>query len=276
MVVAAGPKAFTSGTFLCHPDVALPDSSAHWFTCPKCGTRVRADVAPPDLYRDDYPVARGHHDPAVGRCKVQTLERWLTKLEIAIAGRVVCEIGFGGAACLAALQVKGAIVFGLEPVPANRAHARSLDIPDAHVFDVDPLPALPHKVDLWLFQDSFEHVPDPNRLVQWMAGESAPKARVLLVAPNANSISRSLMGPFWLHAVPDHFVHYSRGGVTSIFARGGFRVVQTFRPTKLVSLKMVWRHLRVLAGTPVASNKGWDGVRLWFNFGEMGLLLERE
>jgi hypothetical protein len=263
--------------FPCHPEIALHDSRSRWLRCPACTTRVRNEPSPAEVYGNDYPAARGHHDLAVGRCKARTLERWLAELGIAVAGRVVCEIGFGGAACLAALQEGGATVLGLEPVPANRAHAQSLGIPSAHVFDVDPLPALPRKPDLWLLQDSFEHVPDPNALARWMAHESSPSARALLVAPDAESLSRRLMGPLWLHEVPDHRVHYSRSGVASIFARAGFRVVRAFRPVKLVSLAMAWSHLRVLAGAPAAAREGsLSGARVWFNLGEMGLLLERD
>jgi hypothetical protein len=275
--LAAGPDAFVSGAFPCHPEIAWPESRSRWLRCPVCGTRVRSDAAPADVYGNDYPAARGHYDPAVKHCKVRTLERWLAELGIAVAGRIVCEIGFGGAACLAALQARGATVFGLEPVPANRAHAQLLGIPSGRIFDADPLPALPRKPELWLLQDSFEHVPDPNALARWMARESSPTAHAVLVAPDAESISRRLMGPLWLHEVPDHRVHYSRAGVASIFARAGFRVVRAFRPVKLVSLAMAWSHLRVLAGMPAAARpSGRDGVRVWFNLGEMGLLLERD
>jgi hypothetical protein len=266
-----------SDAFPCHPEIALPDARARWIRCPVCATCVRGGAQPAELYGDEYPAARGHHDPAVGRCKVGTLERWLAELGVAVSGRTICEIGFGGAACLAALQARGATVLGLEPVPVNRVRAQSLGIPSAHLFDADPLPVLPRKPDLWLLQDSFEHVPDPNALARWMSRESAAGALALLVAPDAESWSRKLMGPLWLHEVPDHRVHYSRAGVAAIFGRAGFRVAREFRPTKLVSLAMAWSHLRLLAGAPApARENGRDGARIWFNLGEMGLLLERD
>jgi hypothetical protein len=99
---------------------------------------------------------------------------------------------------------------------------------------------------------------------------------VLLVAPDARAPSRALLGPLWLHDVPDHRVHYSRAGVAAIFARAGFRVARSFRPVKCLSAAMVWSHLRLLAGAPAparASRAG--GLHVWFNLGEMGLLLER-
>ena len=175
------------------------------------------------------------------------------------------------------LQQGGATVFGIEPVAANRAHARSLGIPGQHLFEADPLPDLPHEIDLWLFQDSFEHIPDPNRLTQWMARYSSPRAYILLVAPNADALSRKMMGPLWLHNVPDHVVYYSRAGVGSIFASAGFRILKTFRPLKLISLTTVWHHLRLLARRPAPLNKtGASQFCFWFNLGEMGLLLQRD
>jgi hypothetical protein len=269
------PETLVHNAFPCHPEITLPVSRSRWLDCPACGTRVLAGSGA-YTYGNDYPATRGHHDPAIGRCKVRTLERWLKGIRIDVSGRVVCEIGFGGAACLAALQRQGATVLGLEPVPANRAHAESLGIPGAHLFDVDPLPHLPFRPSLWLLQDTFEHVPDPNALARWMTNESSEISQVLLVAPDAQSISRKLMGRFWLHQVPDHHIHYSQSGVASIFARARFRVVQTFRPVKLVSLAMVRNHLRVLAGATAESRSGrWDRVHIWFNIGEMGLLLEQ-
>jgi len=266
-----------TGAFPCHPEVALPTAGARWRVCPACGTRVRRDAEEADHYGEDYPAARGHHDPAVGRCKVRTLERWLGAVGADAKGLAVCEVGFGGAACLAALQSRGAFAVGLEPIAANRSHAESLGIPRTCLFAADPLPELPRPIDLWLFQDSFEHVPDPNRLAAWVAHQSAPGARVLLVAPDAGSWSRRCLGPLWLHDLPDHRVHYSRGGVGAIFGRAGFRIAREFRPLKLVSLGMVWSHLRLLTGALAAERDGArDGPRVWFNVGEMGLWLERD
>jgi hypothetical protein len=277
MALATGAEIQGNRTFPCHSEVDPDDSSCHWLTCPRCGTRIRREPMSSEGYGDDYPAARGHHDPEIALCKARTLERWLAEVRIDVAGKIVCEIGFGGAGCLAAMHTAGATVLGLEPIAANREHARVLGIPLENLFDVDPLPVLPLKPDFWLLLDSFEHVPNPNQLARWMAEQSSPRAQVLLVAPDAGSISRKLMRQLWIHEVPDHFVHYSRAGILAIFSRAGFRFIRTFRPVKLVSLGMVWSHLRLLARAPAAANKHFgDNLRIWFNIGEMGLLLERD
>jgi SAM-dependent methyltransferase len=276
--VAAAAKAIVSDAFPCHPEVAPPAARRGWRVCPVCGTWLRSDSQPADLYGDHYPAARAHHDPEVGAFKARTTERWLASLGFEVAGASVCEIGFGGGACLAALQARGAFVSGLEPIAANRAHAQSLGIPAAQLFDAEPLPRLPRRVDLWLLQDSFEHVPDPNALARWMASESAPRARALLVAPDASSPSRKLMGPLWIHHVPDHRTHYTRAGVAAIFGRAGFRIAGVFRPWKQMSLGMMLRTALMrfgldsrMPGLAVSA-----GGRFWFNLGEMGLWLVRD
>ena len=86
----------------------------------------------------------------------------------------------------------------------------------ADLYLVDELPArLDDPVDLWLFQDSFEHIPDPAAFVAWMTASSAPNAEILLVAPRADSLSRRMMGRWWPHKLPDHQFHWSRAGLVA-------------------------------------------------------------
>jgi hypothetical protein len=104
------------------------------------------------------------------------------------------------------------------------------------------------------------------------------------------------MGRFWLHNVPDHWIHYSRRGVEDVFGRAGFRVTRRFLPVKCVIPVMAFIHAGLVlarakrrppstaaepdAGLVLARAKRprarrlpeW---RLWLNMGEMGLLLER-
>ena len=166
---------------------------------------------------------------------------------------------------------------GVEPVLANRTHAMGLGVPAERLWGAEPLPALPRSPTLWIFQDSFEHLEDPAGLVDWMADRSSPRgARVLLVAPDAGSMSRHLLGPLWIHQAPEHRIHYTRRGVLALFGRRGFRPARRFRPVKCVSLGTVFRHLGVLAGWSAAAPLGLASLSLWFNVGEMGILLARD
>jgi hypothetical protein len=245
--------------------------------CRACGSFFDAAAARAAFrYDTSYPEQRGHFDPEVGAMKVRSLERWLRLAEIEPKGRVVCEVGFGGAHTLRRLAERGAHVYGVEAVEANLAHARALGLADVYPFDA--WTALPRPVELWLFLDSFEHLPEPDRFLAWLAASSAADARVLLVAPEAGSRSERWLGALWPHRLPDHRFHWSRAGLKERFAAHGFCEEARFEPTKSVSAPMLAAHLahRFPFLAPLArAARALRGVRVDFNLGEMGLVLRR-
>jgi hypothetical protein len=138
---------------------------------------------------------------------------------------------------------------------------------------------LPRPVELWLFLDSFEHLPEPERFLAWLTGCSAQRTDVLVVAPEAGSASERWLGTLWPHRLPDHRFHWSRRGLEEHFAAHGFRPVADFRPTKSVSAAMIAAHLaqRFPALRPLArAARPLGRLRVDFNLGEMGLVLRRD
>lgn len=246
--------------------------------CRACGSFFDTGAAREEFrYDASYPEQRGHFDAEVGAMKVRSLERWLREAGIEPKGRVVCEVGFGGAHTLRRLAECGAHAYGIEAVEANLAHARSLGLADVFAFEACRA-ALPRPVELWLFLDSFEHLPEPDRFLAWLAASSVPDARVLLVAPEAGSPSERWLGALWPHRLPDHRFHWSRAGLLERFAAHGFREEARFRPTKSVSAPMVAAHLahRFPSLAPLArAARALRGLRVDFNVGEMGLVLRR-
>jgi hypothetical protein len=227
-------------------------------------------------YERSYPERRGHYDPGVGRLKVKSLQRWLKKTRLQIRGKTILEFGFGGGFTLKFLSELNDSVFGVETVAENISHARSLGIPAAQLFLFDALPdRLERRPDVWLFLDSFEHLEDPVKFTRWLSENSASGAKVLIVAPNARSLSRSLMGRLWIHKLPDHLFHWSSNGLAGFMERAGFRVEKRFYPLKFVSLGMVASHLwiKILPGRPAPRFFSlMHRIRVPFNFGEMGFL----
>lgn len=246
--------------------------------CTTCGSFFdRSSLAQDFVYDASYPTDRGHFDPEVGAMKVRSLERWLRVAELDPTGLVVCEVGFGGGHCLRWLADRAAQTLGIEAVEANLEHARSLGLADVMRFAACREP-LARPVELWLFLDSFEHVPEPDRFLRWLTASSAPGARVLVVAPEAGSPSERSLGPLWPHRLPDHRFHWSRKGLEALYRAHGFRTVAQFRPTKTVSGAMLLNHLSMTFPLvrPLAGAARWlRGLRLDFNVGEMGLVLER-
>jgi hypothetical protein len=246
--------------------------------CGACGSFWDRDsLARSIRYDPDYPERRGHYDPRVGALKVRTLRRWLANANVALDGRVVCEVGFGGGSCLPLLAERARRVLGIEANAATVEHVRASGV-RADLLLVDTLPPrLDEPVDLWLFQDSFEHVPNPTPFVDWIVANSSPTAEVFVVAPRGDSLSCQLMGRLWPHKLPDHDFHWSRAGLVQFMARRGFVPRAEFYPLKFASPQMVAAHLFHKLGAP-------EGVRRWlggaslavpFNFGEMGLVFRR-
>jgi len=228
-------------------------------------------------YDASYPAERGHFDPHVGELKVRTLKHWIAEARVSLEGRRVCEVGFGGGTCLPFLAEHARRVVGVETNQAAIDHVRATGL-DVDLLRADQLPPrLATPIDLWLFQDSFEHLPDPSTFVAWMMENSASNAEILMVLPRADSASQQLLGRYWPHKLSDHEFHWSRAGLIDFFAKRGFSVRSEFYPLKFASPQMILAHgLHKL---------GIDGAREWLgrirlsvplNFGEQGLVLQRQ
>lgn len=251
--------------------------------CPSCGSFWDTDHwRSPFAYDESYLRRRLHDHPAVGRAKAASLDLWLARCGIDPSGKTACEVGFGAGSCLRRLQERGADPFGIEATPTCLARARESGIPEERLFDAARLPErLPRSVDLWLFADSFEHLPRPAEFLSWARRNSSSRARAIVVAPRADSWSNRLMGRWWPHKLPDHPFHWSQSGLAHVFARHGFELTRTFYPFKWVTLATALAHWAHLHDEPSAGARilsaaagGLARIALPLNFGEMGHLYE--
>lgn len=261
---------------------SAPRERRRRLVCDDCGSYRDLDAVDGYLYDDEYPESHRHFQDAVGALKAGILDAWLRRCGVDPRGLAVCETGFGGGQTLRRLLERGAFPLGVEAVYANLRHAEAIGLPRTSLFKATARPArLPRPVDLWLFLDSFEHLPDPAGYLEWMRDCSSPRAAVLVVAPRADSLSNLLLGPLWPHRLPDHAFHWSRDGLAQLFSRYDFALRRSFFPWKRVTPGMVAAHLR--------HQRGWKGrtidglvslleycrISVPFNLGEMGLFFER-
>jgi hypothetical protein len=246
--------------------------------CGVCGSYWDLDSLNESVaYDESYPAERGHFDPRVGALKVRTLEHWLRAAGVDLSGKRVCEVGFGGGTCLPFLAGRARRVIGLEANASAIERVRASGVA-ADLLHVDTLPArLAEPVDLWLFQDSFEHIPNPAAFAEWMRANSAADAEILLVAPRGDSWSRRMMGRFWPHKLPDHQFHWSHAGLVEFFGRRQFDVRRAFFPLKYASPQMVLAHFLHKLGVGEGLRRRLAGASfaLPINFGEHGLVLRR-
>lgn len=214
--------------------------------CPICGSFWDIDVLRNKdiIYDDTYPENRLHFNDAVGKIKIKTLQFWLKKTRLAVRGLNVCEVGFGGGFCLSYLKGISKRVYGIEVIPKNLDNAIQLGVDRDSLFISDSLPPfLPDKIDLWIFQDSFEHIPEPAIFMEWLVSNSSAGSKLLLVAPAGGSLSEKLLGRFWPHKVPDHPFHWSKRGLIDFFSKRRFIVERDFYPFKYASVGMIVAHM---------------------------------
>ena len=262
---------------LCEHPLSSAALEGFRYVCGVCGSYWDLDsLAAEPAYDADYPEKRGHFDPHVGALKVRSLDRWINVSGVKLGGAHVCEVGFGGGSCLPYLADRARRLTGLEANDVTIQRAKATGV-KATLLDVRNLPRLDEPVDLWLFQDSFEHIPDPARFAAWMQENSSPSAEILMVLPRGDSLSRQILGRFWPHKLPDHQFHWSRAGLLEFMKRRGFEVVKEFFPLKFASPQMVLAHgLHKLGASSRASD--WlagNQMAIPINFGELGVRFRR-
>ncbi len=228
-------------------------------------------------YDASYPQRRGHGSATVGQLKVRSLKRWIAELGLNLSGLRVCEVGFGAGWTLAYLRGQARKVYGAEAISENNQSAISLGLEPSCLFDATRLPhSLPESIDLWLYQDSFEHILDPSAHLEWVARNSSAGALALLVLPEAGSLSEKMLGGWWPHRIADHAFHWSRPGLENIWGQFGFGIIRRFHPVKCVTIGMMAAHTAHRLRFGLRPSLAGRGPSLWFNIGEQGLLLRRE
>lgn len=248
--------------------------------CPTCKSFWDLCALKSELtYDNSYPERRSHFNRLIGQNKVRSLENWIGKTRLALDGLNVCEVGFGGGFCLRYLKGFAKEVFGIEAVKENIIHAIELGASKDTLFLATETPSsLPVRIDLWIFQDSFEHLPNPGAFLRWMVLNSSPQTTVLLVAPDGSSFSEKVLGRFWPHRISDHPFHWSRRGLIEFFLRENFFLHQSFYPVKHISAQSAFSHMLIKAfphSSVVPSKIPFPNIVFKFNLGEMGLLFKR-
>ena len=255
---------------------ASVEREGHKLLCRSCLSFHEAAARGNSPYVASYPRERGHFDVDIMALKVRTLERWMKLLKIDLRSKAVCEVGFGGGGCLQYIRRSARTYLGIEVIRQNLEHAKGMGL--ERVIDFERLPNhLEPKIDLWIFQDSFEHIKTPGPFLDWLSRNSSPAALLMMVLPRADCFSEKLMGKCWIHRTPDHDFHWSLAGV-SVFLNGfGFNLARSFAPQKYLSLYTIFSHVFCLCRkTPIPiGRKTSKRMSFLFNMGEMGLLFQK-
>lgn len=91
--------------------------------------------------------------------------------------------------------------------------------------------------------DFIEHVRDPEAALAKAHRLLRPGGRIVLLTPNAASLSRRLMGLRWLHYKVEHLSYFTPAGLSRCLERVGFAGVRTGGAWKTMNLHYVAHQL---------------------------------
>jgi SAM-dependent methyltransferase len=133
--------------------------------------------------------------------------------------------------------------------------------------------------------DVIEHIPEPHAFADALTARLAPGGRLLVVTPNAASLSARALGGRWFHAFTEHVVLYSAAALDRLFLSRGLRRERLEFAWKWVSAEMLRRHALVhphiaggglIAGALGALPAGWRARLFPFNIGELLAVYRRD
>jgi SAM-dependent methyltransferase len=236
---------------------AGPPRSLEWeeVDCPLCGGRQRhilleaADLAPgssglrfavvrcsdcglcytnprpsPATIGQFYPdVYRPHRAPRPGRQWRSRSRKERQVLPWHGQGRLL-DFGCGGGTYLQRMHRAGWHVLGLDVSAAAVERVRG-DLGLPALVGTLPHPALePASFDVITMLHSLEHVHDPLPVLRGAHRLLTPSGRLLVAAPNLDSLPFRWFGPAWYALdLPRHLIHFTPQTLTAMLQQAGFR-----------------------------------------------------
>ena len=88
------------------------------------------------------------------------------------------------------------------------------------------------KYDALIFYDSFEHIADQEQLYKDIKRLLNPDGKVIVIMPDASSVTAKLMGKYWIEYKKDHVLFYSKKAFKMQLEKHDF---------KPVYMKSVWK-----------------------------------
>ncbi len=227
----AGSFLFTAGDRF----YRVADYEARVFRCAACGSLFQSPIPDREAIASFYP--RGYWregEPAGVMARLQRryvawmlkrdLMAWFNRLDLAPGARVL-DIGCSRGDWLALIRDRGFETHGLEADPRAAAYARErygLDVAETDAESWAPAPA---ECDAALFFHLIEHVRDPRGFLAKCRRALRPGGRVLLRAPNPESLQMSLLGRRWKGLeMPRHIVLCAPDALRGLLEETGFRV----------------------------------------------------
>ena len=183
-----------------------------------------ADLA--TLYPNDYYSFQTPTRPRVLKRIIRTFLRYpkVTHVPPFEKPGVMLDVGCGAGHYLVEMREKGWQVFGSELNRAATEAGRKANL------DIRPGELTQSGFELKNFDfiranHSFEHVPNPDIVLQQMHRLLKDDGRVFIGIPNFGGLFPKIFGKYWWNfGLPVHTFNYTESGITAIMTRNGFKV----------------------------------------------------
>lgn len=232
-------------------------------TCVDCGL-IRIHPQPTDqileaIYGDHYYRAWGmHRDPEAARgVKASTFRRHLQVLDDLPRGSRVLDCGAALGFLMEVATEMGFEAYGVDRSPLAASSAEWFGPGRFYFgsFETATFPALGERpFDALFMFDFLEHVRDPREVLLKAAALLRPGGRLLLTTPDAQSISRRLLGSAWPHVKLEHLFCFNRTNIVRLLESTFFREVEVTPARKIMSLDYVsaqFEHFPLWPVTPL-------------------------
>lgn len=180
-------------------------------------------------------------------------------------GRLL-DFGCGWGFFLGAAGQQGWEPHGLEPLPGHAIYARA-QFGATVVTDILRTATFPpNSFDVITSFQVFEHLPDPAGDLNKLHAALKPGGVIVIEVPNIDTWSVRLLGKHHRHFVHDHLNFFSATTLGVLLAGLGFRVVNTYYPTRRMSVRYLttaWGGRYLPAGVTRLLNQGLQRLGLW-------------
>ena len=201
--------------------------------CDDCGlVRIYPQLTDEELagiYRQGYYEHWGGHEEVFHQMKSRTFGALLDRFiipRIKGSGSRLLDIGAATGIMMEQARERGFDVYGVEAAEDGAALIAGKFGRDHVINDYFGEKDFwePGFFDVICMSDLFEHVRDPNTVIDKVYNLLRPEGYVILILPDTGSLSGRLLGRHWSQFIPEHLFSYSRKNIRMLLSKHGFAV----------------------------------------------------
>lgn len=170
----------------------------------------------------------------------------------------VLDVGSGVGYSLLYLKNKGCEAYGIDPDSNAKKLAKKFKL-NFHQGFIEDRPFENKKFDYVIANQVIEHTNNPVGFLKHCKNRLKKDGEIIISFPNANSLTRKLLGKKWLHwHIPYHLNHFSKKSVAKLAKKTNLKIktIKTITPNLWTNIQ-----IRNLLAKPEMGKRDffWDG-----------------